>query len=146
MYTRKKGKSNSTRPVSSRTPTWCKYTSEEVESLVVKLANDGATKSLIGIILRDQYGIPLVKQITGKKVSSILQEASIKSSIPEDLQRLLEKSERLKRHLERNRTDYHNKRAISLIESKIHNLSEYYKRKGVLPPTWKYKTAVAAVT
>jgi small subunit ribosomal protein S15 len=146
MYSRKKGKSNSTRPVSSRTPSWCKYTSEEVESLVVKLAKDGAAMSLIGIILRDQYGIPLVKQITGKKVGSILKEADIQTTAPEDLQRLLEKSERIRRHLERNRKDHHNKRAISLIESKIHNLSGYYKKKGALPSNWKYKTAVVAVT
>ncbi|MBS7645553.1 MAG: 30S ribosomal protein S15 [Candidatus Bathyarchaeia archaeon] len=145
MYTRKRGSSGSTRPVSKRPPPWCKYTPEEVESLVVKLAKEGAPPSMIGVMLRDQYGIPLVKPITGKKVGRILEEAGLKPPLPEDLQRLMAKAERLKRHLERNRKDYHNKRSLALIESKIHNLSKYYKRAGVLPQDWRYKTAVAAV-
>jgi small subunit ribosomal protein S15 len=145
MYTRKRGSSGSTRPVSKRPPSWCKYTPEEVEGLVVKLAGEGVPPSRIGAILRDQYGIPLVKPITGKKVGRILEEAGLKPGMPEDLQRLMMKAERLKRHLEKNRKDYHNKRSLALIESKIHNLSNYYKRVGLLPQDWKYKTAVAAV-
>ena len=146
MYTRKKGRSGSTRPVSKRPPSWCKYTPEEVESLVVKLAKEeGTPPSRIGAILRDRYGIPLVKPITGKKMGKILEEAGLKPELPEDLQRLMMKAARLKRHLEKNKKDYHNKRALALIESKIHNLSKYYKRVGVLPEDWKYKTAVAAV-
>ncbi|MGC8850461.1 MAG: 30S ribosomal protein S15 [Candidatus Bathyarchaeia archaeon] len=145
MYTRKRGSSGSTRPVSKRPPSWCKYTPEEVENLVVRLAKEGTPPSMIGGILRDQYGIPLVKPITGKKVGRILEEAGLKPPLPEDLQRLMIKAERLKRHLEKNRKDYHNKRSLALIESKIHNLSKYYKRAGVLPQDWRYKTAVAAV-
>ncbi len=78
-------------------------------------------------------------------MGAILEEASLRPSIPEDLRRLIEKAERLRRHLERNRKDHHNKRALNLVESKLHNLSKYYRRVGVLPPDWKYKTAVASV-
>jgi small subunit ribosomal protein S15 len=146
MYTRKRGKSGSTRPVSKRIPTWCKYTQEEVEDLVVKLAKDGASMSSIGMILKDQYGIPLVTQITGKKMGDILKENGLKSPLPEDLQKLMERVERLKGHLEKNQKDTHNKRALIFTESKIHCLSKYYKRRGILPKDWKYKTAIAAVT
>jgi len=131
--------------VSKRPPGWCKYTSEEVEALVIKLAKDGHPPSRIGVILRDQYAIPLVKPLTGKSITQILEEAGIVSAIPEDLQNLIRKATRLSLHLEQNKKDYHNKRALQLIEAKIHKLSKYYKKKGVLPPEWKYKTAAASI-
>ena len=140
-----RGRSRSTRPVSKRPPGWCKYTPEEVEALVVKLAREGKPPSLIGVILRDQYGIPLVKPITGKSILQILQEHNLAPRIPEDLYNLMRKAARLRRHLEKNRKDYSNKRALQIIESKIHRLSKYYKRKGILPEDWKYKYELIAV-
>ncbi len=145
MYSRKKGKSGSTRPISKKAPQWFKYTHEEVEDLIIKLVKEGASPSKIGLILRDQYGIPLVKPILEKTITEVLSSAGMEPKIPEDLESLLKKAEKLKRHLEKNRSDYLNKRALTLIESKIHNLSKYYKRKGALPQEWKYKAAVAAV-
>ncbi|MEM1589111.1 MAG: 30S ribosomal protein S15, partial [Candidatus Bathyarchaeia archaeon] len=41
MPKQEKGKSHSTRPVSKRPPSWCKYQPEEVEALVIKLAREG---------------------------------------------------------------------------------------------------------
>jgi small subunit ribosomal protein S15 len=146
MYSRKRGKSGSTRPISKRPPQWCKYAAEEVEDLVVKLARQGLPPSRIGVVLRDQYGIPLVKPILGKSVNDVLSAAGLAPNIPEDLENLIKKAENLKKHLSRNKSDYINKRALSLLESKIHNLSKYYKRRGVLPEEWKYKAVVAAVT
>jgi len=29
------------------------------------------------------------------------------------------------------------------VEAKIHRLSKYYKRKGILPSDWQYKAVVA---
>ena len=134
---RKKGKSHSTRPVSKRPPSWCSYTPEEVDALVVKLAEEGHPPSMIGIILRDQYGVPLVKPITGKSITRILKEKGLLKPIPEDLENLLKKASRLRAHLEKHRKDYHNKRALQLIESRIHRLEKYYKRKGVIPADMK---------
>ncbi|MCJ7761230.1 30S ribosomal protein S15, partial [Candidatus Bathyarchaeota archaeon] len=65
MPKQEKGKSHETRPVSKRAPSWCKYQSEEVEALIVKLAKEGNSASRIGTILRDQYSVPLSKPITG---------------------------------------------------------------------------------
>jgi small subunit ribosomal protein S15 len=145
LYTRKKGKSGSTRPITKRPPSWCKYTPEEVEALVIKLAKEGHTGSNIGTILRDIYGIPLVKPITGKTISQILKEAGLSPKIPEDLNSLLKKAIRLRKHLEKNKKDYSNKRALALIESKIHRLEKYYKSKGYLPNDWEYKPFVASL-
>jgi small subunit ribosomal protein S15 len=125
--------------VSKRPPQWCKYEPEEVEALVVKLARDGNSSSRIGTILRDQHGIPLTKAVTGKSVTDILKEANMAPSIPEDLNVLLRKAAGLHTHLEKNRTDLTNKRALQLTEAKIYKLSNYYKRKGVLPSNWRYR-------
>ena len=140
------GRSHSVRPVSKRPPGWCKYQPEEVEALVVKLAKEGQPPSRIGTILRDQYAIPLVKPITGKKVTQILKEAELKPAIPEDLENLLKKATRLVTHLERTGKDLHNKRALQIVEAKIYKLSKYYKREGILPQNWKYEPKVSAIT
>ncbi|HDD70311.1 30S ribosomal protein S15 [Candidatus Bathyarchaeota archaeon] len=145
MPKKEKGKSHSTRPVSKRPPSWCKYQPEEVEALVIKLAKEGNSPSRIGTILRDQYAIPLVKPITGKTITEILKEAELAPTIPEDLGNLLKKAARLAVHLEKNRKDLHNKRALQLIEAKIHKLSKYYKREGILPPNWKYEPKISSL-
>lgn len=145
MPKKEKGKSHSIRPVTKRPPSWCKYQPEEVEALVVKLAREGYPPSIIGTVLRDQYAIPLVKSITGKSITQILKEAGLALTLPEDLESLIKKATRLHTHLEKNHKDLHNKRALQLVEAKIHRLSKYYKRKGVLPENWKYKPRIASL-
>lgn len=146
MPKQEKGKSHATRPVSKRPPNWCKYQPEEIEALVVKLAREGNSPSRIGTILRDQHAVPLAKPITGKRVMKILKENQLAPSLPEDLASLLKKAESLSLHLEKNRTDLYNKRALQLIEAKIHKLSRYYKHKDILPATWKYEAKIASIT
>jgi len=145
MPKKHRGTSHSTRPVSKRPPTWCKYKPEEVDALVIKLAKEGHAPSKIGTILRDQHGIPLTKPITGKTVTQILKEAGLAPSLPEDLETLLKKAARLRAHLEKNKKDLHNNRSLQIIEAKIHKLSRYYKREGTLPPDWKYKAKSVAL-
>ena len=145
MPKKEKGRSHPIRPVGKRAPGWCKYQPDEVVALVVKLAREGNPPSKIGVILRDQYGIPLVKLITGKSVTEILKENGLAPKMPEDLENLLRRAARITAHLQKNRKDKHNKRALQLTESKIHRLSEYYKKRRVLPPNWKYKAAIASI-
>ncbi len=136
MYARKRGRSGSTRPlVKAR---WVKYGKGEVEGLVVKLARDGLPPAMIGTVLRDQYGIPSVRDITGKKIKKILEEKGLAPEIPEDLLNLMKRAVNLRNHLEVHRKDLHSKRGLELIESKIRRLGKYYIRKGVLPENWKY--------
>ena len=145
MPKKEKGMSHQTRPVTKRPPTWCRYAPEEVEALVIKLAKEGHPPSKIGTILRDQHGIPLTKPFTGKSISRILKEAKLASSLPEDLENLLRKAARLRVHIERNKKDLSNKRSLQIIEARIHKLSRYYKREGVLPPDWKYEAKAASL-
>ena len=136
---KKKGKSHSTRPARKSVPPWVKYSPVEVEELVVSLAKKGYPPSMIGIILRDQYGIPLVKMVTKKKITQILREKGLAPEIPEDLYNLIRRAMRVRRHLEEHPKDYHSKRGLQLIESKIRRLAKYYKSRGILPPDWEYK-------
>ena len=53
-------------------PEWTEYSNEEIEELVLKLRKEGKSTSVIGVILRDQYGIPDVKTVTGNKITAIL--------------------------------------------------------------------------
>jgi len=136
---RRRGKSHSRRPVSKRTPSWCKYGPEEVEAFIIKLAKDGVPSSKIGVILRDQYGIPLVKPLTGKSITKILKDSDLAPPIPEDLNNLIVKANRLSIHLSKNKADSVNTHSLELRVSKIRRLIKYYKKEHVLPETWEYK-------
>jgi len=145
MPKQEKGRSHSIRPVSRRAPNWCKYQPEEVEAFIIKLAKEGHSMSTIGTILRDQYAIPLTKPITGKSISEILEAANLAPTMPEDLSELIKKAQGMAVHMDKNKKDLHNKRNMQIIEARIHKLSRYYKREGVLPKNWKYEAKVASV-
>jgi len=134
-----RGRSRSKRPVSKRPPNWVVYKPEEVKALIIKLAREGKPPSEIGNILRDEYGVPLVKPLLGCGIVKVLREAGLAPKIPEDLYNLMVRATRIKRHMERNPKDFHNKRALQLVESKIYRLARYYKEKGILPRDWRYK-------
>ncbi|HDN17666.1 MAG TPA: 30S ribosomal protein S15 [Candidatus Bathyarchaeota archaeon] len=142
LYTSKRGKSHSKRPISKTPPSWLQYSPEEVKKLVVQLAREGHSKSMIGQILRDKYGVPLVKPITGMTITEILVEAGEKVSLTEDLDNLLERARRMREHLARNRSDRLGRHDLQLVESKIRRLAKYYIKKGVLPKDWKYKPEI----
>lgn len=145
MHARKRGKSGSTHPTSKKVPAWCKHTKKEVTDLVVELAKAGKKQSQIGVILRDQHAIPSVKAIVGKSLKQILEDAGLAQEYPEDLMNLMRKAVTLRKHLEINKKDFHNKRALHLTESKIRRLVRYYKRTKVLPHDWYYKPDQAAL-
>jgi small subunit ribosomal protein S15 len=145
MHSRKKGKSGSKRPPTKTPPEWLQYGKEETVEMVLKLAREDKSLSQIGVILRDQFAIPSVKAIVGKSVSQILKENKLKSKWPEDLMNLIKKAVKLRRHLETNKTDIHNRRVLRLVESKIKRLVSYYKKTGVVPEDWYYKPEEAAL-
>jgi small subunit ribosomal protein S15 len=91
-----------------------------VEALVIELAKDKTPPSKIGIILKDQYGIPLVKSIVGKSIKQIIEE-SIEIPVHNDLNNLLQKATTLRQHLNMNKAGTINNRALELIRSRIHH-------------------------
>ncbi len=138
MYSKKKGKSGSTKPVKKTKPNWIRYDKKEIEQLVIKLAKTGKTTSEIGIILRDTYGVPDVRFLVGKKINKILQENSLQSKLPEDLMALIKRQIKILKHLEKNKQDKPALRGLQLTISKINRLVSYYKGTGKLPQDWKY--------
>jgi small subunit ribosomal protein S15 len=137
MHSRKKGKAGSKKPTAKAK--WITYSDKEVERLVLKLRKDGLEIPKIGLILRDQYGIPSVKQITNKTITNILEENNLLSKIPEDLLSLLRKSVNLKNHMLKNKNDYTSKHGLELLESKIRRLIKYYVKNKKLPAGFKYE-------
>ena len=136
IYARKHGKSRSTRP---QIPAgWVEYSADEVEKLVAKLGRDGLQPAQIGLVLRDQYGIPLVRAVCGKTITQILSENNLAPKIPSDIFNLLKKAVSLHAHLESNKKDAHGIRAVELLESKIRRLAKYYVAEGKMPEGWRY--------
>ncbi len=145
IYAHKKGKSGSTKPFRTGSPSWVRYGPEEIVQLVLKLSKEGNSPAKIGLILRDSYGIPSVRLATGKKIEKILEENGVRFEIPHDLFSLLRRSVELREHLQENPKDLHSKRGLQQIEMKILRLMKYYKREGRLPQDWKYSPSRARV-
>jgi small subunit ribosomal protein S15 len=134
IYARRRGKSGSIKVARDGKPGWVEMGPKEVEELIENLADAGHSGSEIGTILKDRYGIPSVKSITGEKMSKIL-----KQELPEDLAHLISRAKSLEGHLANHPKDECNIRQLQLVESKIRRLTKYYKRGGVLPEGWKYR-------
>ena len=143
LHSHNYGKSHSIRPLDPKPPSWIKQDTKEIEELIVKYAKDDLSVSQIGIKLRDQHSIPLVKPIIKKTISRVLEENDLKPDLPEDLDNIVKKAIGLQKHLKSNKKDNRNIRALELIEAKVHRLSVYYKKIDRIPKKWKYKSVIA---
>ena len=137
MHSRKKGKAGSKKPVAKAK--WVERKDSEVERLVIKLRKEGMEIAKIGLVLRDQYGIPSVKQETNKTITKILEENNLLTKMPEDLLNLLRKAVNLREHIEKNKKDYTSKHGLELLESKIRRMTKYYVKNKKLPEGFKYE-------
>jgi len=138
IHARKKGKSRSTKPSIKTPQKWVRYKKAEIEKIIVKLAKEGHSSAEIGMILRDQYGVPSTKIVTGDKIVKVMKKNKLYPEIPEDLFNLLKKAVNLRQHMEKNKKDNTSKRGLELLESKIRRLGKYYVKKKILPQNWKY--------
>lgn len=139
MYSRKRGKAGSKKPIKRTIPLWVRYKPKEVEMLIMKLTKEGHTSSKIGAILRDTYGIPDAKFLCKKKISKIMEEKGVKKEIPEDIIALIKRAISIRKHLEENKKDEVAHRGLTLTESKIKRLVKYYKKTGKVASEWKYE-------
>jgi len=139
QYSRKRGKSGSKKPLKVVKKGWLRYSDKEIEALTVRIAKQGNKCSKIGLILRDVYGVPDVKIVTGKSISKILKENNLGSKLPEDLTALILKDIAIMKHLEANKKDMPSLRGLTLTESKIRKLAKYYKKTGKLSQDWVFR-------
>jgi small subunit ribosomal protein S15 len=138
MHSHARGKHRSTRPSSPAKPSWLTQSPKETELLIIKYAKEGKSPSQIGMLLRDEYGIPSVKLITGKSVARILKEKGVQQEMPEDVMALITKIVLTKKHMDENKKDMTAIRGLRLAESKVNRLVKYYKQIGRLPKDWSY--------
>jgi small subunit ribosomal protein S15 len=131
MHTRRRGSSDSDKPVADDPPEWSDVDEDAVEQRVVELAEAGHSPSEIGLKLRDEgvdgTPVPDVSLATGKKVTEILDEHDAEPELPEDLRNLMERAVGLREHMDENPGDHQNKRALQNTESKIRRLVDYYR-------------------
>ena len=133
MHSRKHGRHGSHKPIKRIRLDWLIYDKDEVKTLIAKLAKEGRSSAEIGIILRDQYGIPDVRYFD-MRITKVME----KKDVPEDLYNLLEKAVSMHRHMNEMRKDSKCKHGLELLESKIRRLGKYYARTGKLPRDWRY--------
>lgn len=143
MYARRKGKSGSKKVIRNNIPNWQPLKEKEIIEKIIELKKEGKSKAEIGLILRDSYGVPSIRLATGKKLQKILEENNFSEAYPEEMMNLIKKAVNLRKHINQNKKDFHNKRALQLTESKIRRLGKYYIKKKKLPEKWKYKPAEA---
>ena len=139
MHSRKKGHSSSKRPLKLTKPSWQRYKPKEVELLIMKLMKEGKSSSETGIILRDTYGIPNVRQITEKSILQIAEEKKLTKELPEDMVALMRRYVQITKHLETNKQDMSALRGLQLTDAKIKRLVKYYKQTSRISIDWKFK-------
>ena len=145
IHSGRKGRAGSHRPYPLTKPEWVTTTAEEVVEQTVALAKSGQSAAHIGMVLRDQHGVPSARVVTGKRLATLLREQGVEPEIPDDLQALLKRVVHLQRHLAQNPKDLSNRRGLSLMESRIRRLAHYYKRRKLLPENWRYTSAGAVL-
>jgi len=105
-------------------PIWLKYTEGEVKEIILKIVEKDPTITVekIGLILRDNYGIPRTK-IYGFSISDVLKEAG-KYESP-DNKNLKNKVAKLEKHLAKNKHDRKTGRSLIITKAKLKKVEEY---------------------
>tara|TARA_Y100000310_G_scaffold94756_1_gene92501 strand:- start:8559 stop:8921 length:363 start_codon:yes stop_codon:yes gene_type:complete len=108
-------------------PVWLKYTETEVKAIILKLAEKGLTAEKIGLVLRDQYGIPKVK-LYKLKIGKILKE---KQKFKEPTNKNLnEKLQKIITHYKKNKQDKKSEISLIITKAKLKKRDDYSKKKS----------------
>lgn len=103
-------------------PTWVKMKEPELKKTILELS-EKYSPSQIGIILRDQYGIPTTK-VFGKKLKAYMKELGIERN--EDLENAQKKVNNMKEHLKNNVTDRKAKHKLQHAQSRLNIIKRYF--------------------
>ena len=140
-----KGRAGSHRPYPLTKPAWVTVSKDELVGQAVQLSKTGLSAAQVGLTLRDGFGVPSARSVTGKRLGALLKESGVAPEIPDDLQALLKRVVHLQRHLETHPKDLSNRRGLTLMESRIRRLARYYRQRKRIPDTWRYTAAAAAL-
>src|SRR3989344_3105962 len=140
-----KGKSGTKKTAEAGKAGGVEMTPKQLEQLITELANAGNPAAKIGIILKEEHGIPSTKRATKKRIQQILKEHNLLEDVPRDLLNLIKRSVTLYNHAQKNKKDQVAKRGYQLTVSKIRRLAKYYIKEKKLPGTWIYTPEQAAL-
>ncbi len=146
MHTKKHGKSKSRKPVVELgvAPEGT-LPKKEIEEHISEYIKKGIEPRLIGQYLKDEYKVQYIRQIFGKRLTTVMKEKGYTYEFPQDLMDLMKRAVNVRKHLVVNKQDVHNKTRLNRIESKIWRLTKYYKKEGVVPQDWSYDPEKAAL-
>lgn len=113
-----------TQKTTMKKPVWLKYTESEVKEIILKIVEKDAnlTAEKIGLILRDNYGIPSTR-IFGFKIGEVLKEAG-KYKSP-DIENLTIKKVKLEKHLNKNKQDQRTNRSLIITKAKLKTTTDH---------------------
>lgn len=145
IHSGRKGRAGSHRPFPLVKPEWVTATTEEIVAQATQLSKGGKSAAQVGLALRDGFGLPSSRAVTGKRLGALLAEHGLRPEIPDDLQALLKRVVHLQRHLETHPSDLANRRGLTLMESRIRRLARYYRQRRRIPESWRYSAAGVAL-
>ncbi len=91
-------------------PSWIKIKAEELEKIILDLAEQGMAPAKMGLILRDKHGIPKTR-LLGKKITQILKDKKIKYIKESGI--IAKKMEKIKVHIAKHKHDYTAKKSLA---------------------------------
>ena len=94
----------------SEKPSWVTLKPAELEKIVVDLHKKSLSPPQIGLVLRDQYGVPKAK-LLGKRVTQILKGANISPVTQKQV--VEDKIKKLEQHSAKHKHDYSAKRSLA---------------------------------
>lgn len=112
------------KPKTMEKPVWLKLSEDELKKIILELSQK-YQPAQIGLILRDQYGVPTTK-VFGKKLSVYLKEAGLKENF--ELKNVEAKVEKMKEHLKSNVTDKKAKHKLQKAQSRVMKVKKYFAR------------------
>ena len=145
LHSKRKGKSGTKRPKSLDAPEWTPMQKAQIEESILKMAREGVPPVKIGLIFRDQHGVPNLRAQLGMSLKAFLVKEKALPEYPEDMMNLIKKAVRMSGHIKASKNDVHNQVKLNHVESKIHRLVKYYSSKGMLPPSWRYDREKASL-
>lgn len=145
LHSKKKGKSARKRAKRSEKAEFVEVSEDEIKEVVRNLYQQGTSVAQIGIVLRDEYGVPDFHAQVGVKLMEYLRSENIYKSFPEDLLNLFRRVVTMNEHLKGNKKDIHNQVKLTHVQSKIRRLLKYYKKSGKVPKDWNYSVERAAL-
>jgi len=107
-------------------PAWLKLSEEDLVKLIANLS-EKYQPAQVGLILRDQYGIPTTK-VYGKKLGAYLKEAG--KPVNSDLKNMEKKVEKMNEHLKKHITDKKSKHLLQKSVSRLNAIKKYSARRN----------------